>query len=67
MKGAQIIEVVGGKADERKVGIDGIKEIDRSLEAGKRRETHEVVVSYLLLIFMALESHSILEIHVKDT
>lgn len=66
MKEAQIIEVVGGKAGERKVGIDGVKEIDRSLEAGKRRESHEVGVSYLLLIFMALESHSILEIHVKD-
>lgn len=42
MKGDQIIKVVGGKAGERKVGIDGVKEIDRSLEAGKRRETLEV-------------------------
>lgn len=50
-----IIDVMNGKAGERKVGTDGVK--DRSLRGRQKKECHEEEISSLFLQFMALARH----------
>lgn len=51
-----IIDVMNGKAGERKVGNDGVK--DRSLGGRQKKgQCHEEEISSFFLQFMALERH----------